>query len=60
MLSWKHQSRLASEMMTLTSPGLHEVFIIGSKLNCYHVLLEHFMSLTIINDFTASDFNTNI
>lgn len=47
-------------MMTLTSPGLHEVFIIGSKLNCYHVLLEHFMSLTIINDFTASDFNTNI
>lgn len=27
------------------------------KVNCYHVLLEHFMSLTTINDFTASDFH---
>lgn len=46
-------------MMPLTCPGLHEVFIIGSKVICYHVLLEHFMSLTAI-DFTASDFYMHI
>lgn len=46
--------------MPLPCPELHEVFIIGSKINCYHELLEHWMLLSIINDFMASDFHTHI
>lgn len=71
-LSWKQKrtyqalyflksikGRLLSEIMPLPCP-LHEVFIIGSKINCYHALLEHWMLLSIINDFTASDSHTLI